>query len=68
MMSWQAERFASEHQAHLIAVMTSTGTFDGQPAGIRFDRSQRRLCLQLTESRWRTRSIPVDSIRRLRAL
>ena len=65
MTSWQAERFALEHQADTIVVTTTSGTFDGRPPGVRFDSAQRRLCLRLTRSSWPTRSIPVESIRSL---
>ena len=63
MTTWQAERFASEHQAEVIRVECTLGTFSGRPCGVRFDPRQRRLCLRLRGRRGEPcRSIPVGAI------
>jgi hypothetical protein len=64
MTTWQAERFALEHQTDVIRVVSSLGDFSGLSAGVRFDPGQRRLCLRLLRGRQRC-SIPVASISEL---
>jgi hypothetical protein len=65
MTTWQAERFAMEHQTDVIRVVSSLGDFSGVSGGIRFDPDQRRLCLRLRERRGEKHSIPVASISEL---
>jgi hypothetical protein len=62
MTTWQAERFASEHQTDVIRVECSFGTFAGRVCGVRYDPRQRRLCLRVRERRGACRSIPVAAI------
>jgi hypothetical protein len=62
MTTWQAERFALEHQTEVIRVECSFGTFSGRACGVRFDPRARRLCLRLHERRGECRSIPVAAI------
>ena len=66
MTTWQAERFASEHQTDVIRVECSFGTFAGRACGVRYDPRQRRLCLRLRERRGECWSIPVAAISAMR--
>jgi hypothetical protein len=65
MTTWQAERFACEHQAEVIRVECDQGSFSGRPCGVRFDPRERRLCLRLKERPGPCRNIPVATITRL---